>query len=289
VRFSEWIALSYFVYLAAVASRAPAAAPRRWVVVAAAAAIAGFALAVSRVSAESVTSIVRDWTPLLYLAFGYWLPGLLVRAPDERLERALLRFDRRWLPRIGSGDTPSRAVGGAPARDEPRSTSAEGRSNGWWRRLFVEWVELNYLLCYPLAPIGFACLYLAGLRGEADRFWTAVLLAALPCYGALPWLPARPPRVVDKAPARPSTVRTLNLHILERASVRLNTLPSAHVASSTATALAVFSVLPAAGLFLGLIAGGIAIGSIVGRYHYLADVIAGAAVAVAAFLVSRTT
>lgn len=151
----------------------------------------------------------------------------------------------------------------------------------------MELVELSYLLCYPLVPLGFACLYLSGLRTEADRFWTAVLLAVFPCYGALPWLPTRPPRVVEGTAAGGSAIRTLNLRVLERASVQLNTFPSGHVASAVATALVVAVALPAAGLLLAVVVAGIAAGSIVGRYHYLPDVLAGAAIALAAFWVSR--
>jgi hypothetical protein len=285
LRLSEWIALAYFFFLAATAVRAPVAASRRWRVIAAAAIVAFLILTLAREPCGGVRLIARDWIPLLYLVAGYWSPALLVRAPDERLEGALLDFDRRWLHRIGLRHVRSRTVVFEPG--ESLTAEAPGMWTSGWRRLFVESGELSYLFCYPLVPLGFSCLYLAGLRAEADRFWTVVFLAVFPCYGALPWLPTRPPRVVEGAPAGYSTIRTLNLRILERASVKLNTFPSGHVASAVATALVVAAALPAAGGLLALIAGGIAAGSIVGRYHYLADVLAGAAIALAAFWISR--
>ena len=156
-------------------------------------------------------------------------------------------------------------------------------------RPVIELLELAYLCCYPMVPIGFACLYVAGLREESDRFWTAVLLAVFGCYGVLPWLPTRPPRAIEGAPMRSSgLVRRVNLRVLGLASIQLNTFPSGHAAASLATALAVGARLPLVGLPLGLLALAIAIGSVVGRYHYAADALAGAALALLGFVISRS-
>jgi membrane-associated phospholipid phosphatase len=218
------------------------------------------------------------------VGLGYWLPALLVRAPDERLEGFLADLDRRWLPRIGFRDAGLRTAG---RLGEPPPAESRGTSTGRWSRLFVELAELSYLSCYLVVPTGLACLYLAGFGAEADRFWVAVLLAVLPCYGLLPWLPTRPPRVVNGTASGRSAIRTLNLRVLEHGSVQFNTFPSGHVASAVATVLSVTVALPAGGLLLAPIAVGIAVGSVIGRYHYLADVIAGAAIALAAFGISR--
>ena len=59
--------------------------------------------------------------------------------------------------------------------------------------------------------------------------------------------------------------------------------PSAHVAAATATALALMRVLPVVGVFYLVIAIGIALGSVFGRYHYAADSILGVLVGVAGF------
>jgi len=82
-------------------------------------------------------------------------------------------------------------------------------------------------------------------------------------------------------------VRRVNVRVLGLASHKLNTFPSGHAAASLATALAVGTNLPLAGLPLGLLALAIAIGSVVGRYHYAADALAGAAVALLGFVISR--
>jgi hypothetical protein len=53
-----------------------------------------------------------------------------------------------------------------------------------------------------------------------------------------------------------------------------------------ATALAVAGDIPLAGLVLGVVAVSIAAGSVVGRYHYAADAVAGALMAIAALVMA---
>ena len=200
--------------------------------------------------------------PLIYVLVGYWLPALIVEQPNLPFERRLLDADRRLF----GADGLSRFERHAP-------------------RAVIEYLELSYLFCYAVIPAGYACLLLAGHNGDAiDRFWSVVLLASFLCYGLLPWIPTRAPRAIEpSAGATRSWVRELNLAVLNRASVQWNTFPSGHTAASLATALAVGYEMPLAGLLLGCVAVSIAAGSVVGRYHYAADAIVGAAVAVLAF------
>jgi hypothetical protein len=267
LRASEWIALTYFIYLFGMALRvgpgyARADGRRR---VLATAPIMATAIVALPFQTGLIATIVRDWIPLIYLLFGYWLPAYLVTRWNPRLERVLLEVDRRLFGANGLPTFADRAP-----------------------RYLVEYLEAAYLFCYPLVPIGFAWLLIAGYRQGVDRFWTAVLLASFVCYGLLPWLPTRTPRAIEPAPSRVrSSIRTLNLLILNRTSVQLNTFPSGHVAASLATALAVGAYLPFAGLVLGFMALGIALGSVAGRYHYAADAISGGVVALVAFALSR--
>lgn len=200
--------------------------------------------------------------PLVYLLIGYWLPALLVRESNVRFEQQLLGIDRRLFGSDGLATFEQQA---------PRPV--------------IEYLELAYLLCYAVVPIGFAWLVLAG--GDADavnRFWSIVLLAAFICYGLLPWIPTRAPRAIEPSRSVRSSIRQLNMAVLNRASVQWNTFPSGHTAASVATALAVAADVPLAGMVLGVVAVSIAAGSVVGRYHYAADALAGAAVAFAAFV-----
>jgi membrane-associated phospholipid phosphatase len=245
------VTAGYFAYIAAVALLARVPVRRKVVAL-------GVALAALATAALAGLPHVM---PLVFLLAGYWLPSLLVRAPNLRLERRLLEADRSLF-------------------------GADGlvRFNRQAPRWLVEYLELAYLLCYAVVPAGYLWLILAGFRAESDRFWASVLMAGFLCYGLLPWLPTRAPRAVegDRAPRR-SAVRRLNLAVLDRASVGWNTFPSGHTAASIATALAVGSVVPSAGVVLGVVAASIAAGSVAGRYHYAADAITGALAAVLAF------
>jgi membrane-associated phospholipid phosphatase len=265
LRASEWITVVYFAYLAGAAAVVPRLGrPQRRRAIGTAIAVVIAVLAVAAFGTRA--TVWRDWLPITYVLIGYWLPALLVTTTNRAFERRLLTLDRRWLG-IENVATIGERV--------PRPV--------------IELLELAYLFCSPMVPIGLACLYVAGLREEADRFWTAVLLAVFGCYGVLPWLPTRPPRAIEEAPARSSgLLRRINLRVLGLASTQLNTFPSGHAAASLATALAVGARLPLAGLPLGLLALAIAIGSVVGRYHYAADALAGAALALLGFVISRS-
>ena len=204
--------------------------------------------------------------PLAYLLLGYWLPAMIVGEPNVRFEQRLLDIDRKLF----GPDGLVRFERSAP-------------------RLVTEYLELAYLLCYAVVPAGYACLLLAGHGSDdIDRFWSIVLLASFVCYGLLPWIPTRAPRVVE--PSRGlgrSSIRQANITVLNRASVQWNTFPSGHTAASVATALAIAGDMPVTGLVLGIVAVSIAAGSVVGRYHYVADALAGAAVATAAFVMGN--
>jgi hypothetical protein len=146
------------------------------------------------------------------------------------------------------------------------------------------------MLCYPLVPVAFGLLYFSApptAPDALDRFWSIVLLAVFSCYGLLPWLPTRPPRAFLPADLRAaSALRRLNLHVLNHASIQVNTLPSGHVAAAVAAALAVGQFNPAAGVIIGVLAVSIALAAVLGRYHYAADAVLGALTALAAFAIA---
>jgi hypothetical protein len=249
------VTAAYFAYLAGMALWAPVSAERkrRVFIISMAAMLAVFIIGMPHVM------------PLVYLLIGYWLPALLVREPDRRFEQRLLNFDRTLFGADGLEQFERRAP-----------------------RMLIEYLELAYLLCYAVVPAGFACLLLGGHDAAViDRFWSIVLLAAFSCYGLLPWMPTRAPRAIEPPRiAMRSSIRQLNLAVLNRASVQWNTFPSGHTAASLATAFAVGLYIPLAGLMLGVVALSIAAGSVVGRYHYAADALAGMAVAVLALVMA---
>ena len=127
---------------------------------------------------------------------------------------------------------------------------------------------------------GFAAYVWSG-NGSADRFWTMVTTAEVLCFGTLPWLQARPPWAVEsRRDVDRTRVRRFSLFWVNRTSIRANTFPSGHASASLAAALALAPAAPVAAVVFGVLAISIAIGSVVGRFHYAIDAIAGLLLAV---------
>src|SRR4030088_1541576 len=68
VRSSEWIAFLYFLYLAGICWMRPLVASRRLRLTALSLALAAAIYAI----ATTAVSVVRDWTPLVYVSVGYY-------------------------------------------------------------------------------------------------------------------------------------------------------------------------------------------------------------------------
>ena len=261
MRTYEALSAAYFLLLAIAGLFAPAGKPRR--AVGCLCALAGVVL----VSVVSTTATaLRDWAPLAYIAAGYWIPSLFVTgtaarplvetrrepatATITRFERWLVRADtslRQWLPSIP----------------------------GWTVPVF----EVAYLACYPLVPLGFLPVFIAGSPDDVNRFWSAVLTSGYVCYGTLPWLQSRPPRLLAPPPHTPASISHFNVFVLSRISHGWNTFPSGHAAMSFAVALALVPVSVPASIAAAIVATGVAIGAPAGRYHFAIDVLVGAVVA----------
>jgi hypothetical protein len=240
----ELLSVLFFTALA-FAAIAMSRRPQAWLALILSAALVALIVITSRTASVAV----RSWAAHLYLVTAYRIPGLLATAvPGGWFESWLVRSDRRW-----------RHASAAPA----------------W---FAHICELAYLLCYPLVPAAFLVVWLRGDGCDVNRFWTAVLGAGFFCYGLLPWLVSRPPRLVSGDRVGVRGVARVNALVLDRMSHRLNTFPSGHVAVSFASATSLWSVSPAAATVVGAIACGVAIGAVTGRYHYVVDVLAGAGV-----------
>jgi membrane-associated phospholipid phosphatase len=204
--------------------------------------------------------------PLILL--GYHQGGQFFSQPRESLQAGLLRFDRRLFAFLG------RSLG---MSEVPR--------------LVRVYFEIAYFFCYPLVPMGVGVLYVTHLRGRADEFWTIVLPPTYLCYAMIPFFPTLPPWALNadrSIDGRADGVRAANFFILRHLSIKANTFPSAHVAASIATALALFDFVPLAGLIFLWVAVSIAISTVTGRYHYALDAVVGAALAAATFALTRS-
>jgi membrane-associated phospholipid phosphatase len=244
---------------------------RRWIV----ACFAGFAVvvvALGRFCASLLSAdhglILRDCIALAVFLVPYWQAGEFFVEPNIEKQNCLLAFDRWLLPGIAAKSGTERTVIGLL-------------------------LEVAYLFCYPLVPLGLLALYIAGLRREVDDFWLVVLVSTYACYAITPFVPAFPPRSVIGEAANPSALtketnkgRIFNRWILRHGSIHAISFPSAHVASAFAVALILLRYAwPIGGVFL-VVAVLISLGAVVGRYHYALDVLLGAATALAVFIVT---
>jgi membrane-associated phospholipid phosphatase len=261
LRTSEVVSLVYFLVLAILAWSKPAQALVRWCLTALAGSVGAVVYLASGSTSPSGVAL-RDWLPVVLLVLAYWAPGALVTGTHDRFERWLRTVDQ-WL--FGSGV-------GRRVLHPPRFVRAV--------------LEISYASVYPLVPLSIGVVWTAGGQAEVDRFWTTVLTAEYLCYGLLPLLPTRPPRSLEPLPSQDSP-RRLNRWVLERFSNGWNTFPSGHVAGSLACGLAVTVVAPVAGAVLITMAVLIAVASVVGRYHYAADAVAGWGVAIGCFAAVR--
>jgi membrane-associated phospholipid phosphatase len=249
------VALGYVSYLAAISFTRREFARARPALLLAAAVAWGIFLLLGRAPLSPVLSVI---VPSVVLLAGYWLSGLLFVRPDLRIEQWLLSVDGLVLKRSGVITWFHRA---------PRAVQ--------------EFFELSYLLVYVAVPAGATTVVLSEHAEYVDRFWTVVLLAEFACYGMLPWLQTRPPRTIESSSApRVAGLRRLNLGLVNRASIQVNTLPSGHAAGAFATAFAVMSITPAAGIAFLFLALSISTATVLGRYHYVVDTVLGALVAI---------
>ena len=262
----EWLAVAYFVFVAATAPRDPRSL-RGWL-------YAAGAITLVIVAVLAGPAWVRVWLPHAYLVLGYWIPAAFTPAPaDDRFERWLTAADR-CLARAWH----------RPGTNLPRATNL---TRAWHVPGTSHVFELAYLLCYPMVPAAFTVIYLRGDARDVERFWLAVLLAGYACYGTLRWTAARPPRLISTNTAD-GTLAAFNVWVLGRVSHRLNTFPSGHVAVSVAASMAVWAVSIEAGVAFGAIAVAIAVAAVAGRYHYLIDVLLGVLLGLAAGAIALT-
>jgi membrane-associated phospholipid phosphatase len=272
VRRAEWIIFAFLLYAPALTFFVPAPEGLR-----------------TRLASLNLTVVVA-YAALIFL--DSWKP------------RLALEVTRDWLP-LGMILLAYREMGWFAL---PHRALLESRWVVWDRfvldhgaRALIEFLgpivpsalEIVYALVYALPPFALAVLYLYGRRDMADRFLTVVLLSVLFCYAQFPFWPSEPPRVVFAGldlPSYSTIFRRFNLWTLGNYGIHTSVFPSAHVAAALSTAFGFRLAMPEGKRlyrFLFLIAALIAVATVYGRYHYLADATFGAVMAsIAPFLLS---
>jgi membrane-associated phospholipid phosphatase len=171
----------------------------------------------------------------------------------------------------------------------------------WHVRLLIEkfgaffsmYLETCYLLTSAAGCFALAVLYAAGKRDRANCFLLVYVLGTLLSYALIPFFPSRPPRVVFPTIAMPeisTAVRTFNLLVLSKAGIHTGVWPSAHVSSTFAAAWGLFLCLPERkrfGWIFLVYAVSVAIATVYGRYHFVADALAGIGISLVAVAAAR--
>jgi membrane-associated phospholipid phosphatase len=265
VRRPEWIILAFLLYAPVLTFFVPAPDGLR-----------------TRLASLNL-AVILVYTGLVYLDFA-----------KPRLSLSVIRD---WLP-LGLILLAYREMGWFALPHQPALLESR-----WvvWDRLFLEHggralieslgpvlpslLELSYALVYALPVFALAVLYIYGRRETADRFLTVVLFSVLLCYAQFPFWPSEPPRVVFAGldlPSYNTIFRHFNLWMLGNCGIHTSVFPSAHVAGALSTAYGFRLAMPNGKRVyrsLFVIAILIAIATVYGRYHYLADATCGAIIA----------
>ncbi len=271
LRTAEWINLIFFCLVGGLAFLVPLKRTKRVAILLIGGLGVGLVVGaqfVGRVLSPLAASVVRDWLPAAMILLAYHQGGQFFSRPLESLQSGLLRFDRRLF------DFLSRSIG---ASEVPR--------------LVRVYFEIAYFFCYPLVPMGVGVLYLAHMRGRTDDFWAIVLPPTYLCYAMIPFFPTLPPWALNggrNSVGGEDGVRAANFFILRHLSIKANTFPSAHVAASLATALALLEFVPFAGLVFLWLAISITISTVTGRYHYVLDAVTGTVLSAATFALTKS-
>ena len=271
-RLSELIFIAYFIYTAALALVLPLKPPLPLVIVSLNALIlGGFALLARAAGLRHrlFLEVLRDWYPAPLMLLAYREMGWFAQPHTSfHLENTWVRWDRALLNDWGLKRLIESAGAAGPAV-----------------------LETAYLLVYAVAPFAMAMFYVYRHRERVDAFLVTFLLGILGCYALFPYFPSEPPRTVfpgQDFPSVTTAVRRLNWWLLGGYGIHTSVFPSAHVAGSFSAAWASIRLLPEhrwVGRFLLMLAVLIATATVYGRYHYLADALAGFAVSLLAALV----
>ncbi len=255
MRTAEWINLVFFSFFVIVSWFRPLTSQRRIEI--AAIGTTGIVLILAaqlgqRVRPSLTVSVARDWLPAALMPMAYWQAGRFSSRANESFQTRLQRLDGKLL----RGRVPNLAA------------------KPGFRWIAVS-LELAYLSCYALVPMGLGVLYLAHMRRHATAYWSVVLAATYPCYAFTVFVQTLPPRLFETDSILPiaGSIRTFNLWIVRRLSIGLNTFPSAHVTATLGGSLVLLHFVPSVGWAFVLVSIGIAFGAVLGRYHYAADVL----------------
>jgi membrane-associated phospholipid phosphatase len=210
----------------------------------------------------------RDWIPLAAVPFLY--------------------VELRWIiPAIGTAHRDATVIAWERTLF-PSNPSATLAARLHWLPL-SETLHLSYALYYPLIGIPPMVLFFTGARRQLAATTLALVIVYTLCFLAYPAFPVDGPRFLfGPAPAPDGPVRTYVLSLLERGSSRGTAFPSSHVAASVVAALCALQFQRRwLGVSAAIVATGLTIATVYGGFHYAVDALAGLALGVGSWSISR--
>jgi PAP2 superfamily protein len=297
----EWIVVAYAAYFAAIAWGRRYPMTLRWGTLAV---LAVASLLPGRQQPSGFwPTLAAQAVPAVILLGGYRLSGLFFVAPMRSIEERLLAIDRRvfeatrWMRPTG---TAARLCHGVlelayltvyaivPAGAIVLvAIGASDRVGAYWTVVLtacfssyalLPWIQTRPPRAMEMAKLDTMTQVSGSASGGGRSPSPPRSLAGMEdpiCGGRSP---------AGTAPRRRvALLRRVNLAILRSASNQVNTIPSGHAAAALAVALMIFSADATLGLLFLTMAAAIAAATVVGRYHYTLDTVAGAAVALASW------
>ena len=265
MRKAEWITAIAFCFFFLASWLRPVSMRRRMAIAAIGATgllLLALVLLADQFLPQYPVTVARDILPALLMPMVYWQAGWLSGKINHGFQAKLQKLDvslvSRWMPILA----------------QPKY------------RWAMAILELAYISCYVLVPLGLLVLYATGLERHVPEYWNVSLLATYPCYAFTAFFPTTPPRILEKKPAATVTgkIRRFNLWVVRSFSTELNTFPSAHVTATLGSSLVLLHFLPGIGLVFVLVSIGIGLGAVMGRYHYAADVLLAAILTLAVYV-----
>ena len=265
LRSAEWLLVIYFGYVAVIATRFPIEPPLVWrpLVIELLVCTLFLGLAYGEMHEHArLFGIMRDWTAVALVLVAYremnWFASL---ARNFSYELKWEEWDRNILYQGGL----------------QRTVEAFGA-------LGPLYLEACYALVYAVAPFVVAILYIQRRFIRVNSAVFLYLLGTLSAYALFPFFPSDPPRIAfggDDLPNYFTSLRHLNLWLVNDYGIHSSVFPSAHVSSAFSAAWALFAFLPERkqyGWGMLIYAVSVAIATVYGRYHYAADAVAGFAI-----------
>ena len=258
-RLAELVLAGYFAYTAALSFLFPLDPTSRLQVLGASLAALAALHCLGRFPIRFVPEILRHTFPLAGVLLAYRQIGWFAQPqPDHALERSWVYWDQLLLADWGL----------------TRAIDSLGP-------VLPSMLELLYLLTYVVAPAGLIILAASRRLDRADRMLACFAASAVAAYALYPFFPSEPPRTIfpgELSGSIDTMFRQMNWWILGMGGIHTSVFPSGHVSSALGVGIGLLLALPERkryGVGMSIVATGIAIATVYGRYHYAVDAIAG--------------